>query len=262
MSRPGVEEGYLAGASTTQPRSPMKTPEGSQHRCACERKIRPAARERNVTSSRRRSCRSQRKREMSGDRPACEWDAADDQHSQRGSPIDSEFCRIQRRCVPASGHKSRRRNFAARGATSARRRGRSTSTRVSSSSKDIVKGGIKERFAQLRKMGIRTVMITGDNPLNRRAAIQPPESGVDDFMAQATDARRQTASHSHGSKRKAVFIAMTPATERTTHTALRASRCRRGHEHRHTQAARERTGNMVDSRQQHPTKLIQIVEIG
>src|SRR5262249_11896411 len=50
--------------------------------------------------------------------------------------------------------------------------------------KDIVKGGIKERFAQLRKMGIRTVMITGDNPLT--AAAIAAESGVDDFMAQAT----------------------------------------------------------------------------
>ena len=50
--------------------------------------------------------------------------------------------------------------------------------------KDVVKGGIKERFAQLRKMGIRTVMITGDNPLT--AAAIAAEAGVDDFMAQAT----------------------------------------------------------------------------
>ena len=50
--------------------------------------------------------------------------------------------------------------------------------------KDIVKGGIRERFAALRKMGIRTVMITGDNPLT--AAAIAAESGVDDFLAQAT----------------------------------------------------------------------------
>jgi K+-transporting ATPase ATPase B chain len=50
--------------------------------------------------------------------------------------------------------------------------------------KDVVKGGIKERFAHLRKMGIRTVMITGDNPLT--AAAIAAEAGVDDFMAQAT----------------------------------------------------------------------------
>jgi len=50
--------------------------------------------------------------------------------------------------------------------------------------KDIVKGGIKERFAQLRKMGIKTVMITGDNPLT--AAAIAAEAGVDDFLAQAT----------------------------------------------------------------------------
>src|SRR4029077_11302736 len=50
--------------------------------------------------------------------------------------------------------------------------------------KDVVKGGIKDRFAQLRKMGIRTIMITGDNPLT--AAAIAAESGVDDFMAEAT----------------------------------------------------------------------------
>ena len=50
--------------------------------------------------------------------------------------------------------------------------------------KDVVKGGIKERFAQLRQMGIRTVMITGDNPLT--AAAIAAEAGVDDFLAEAT----------------------------------------------------------------------------
>src|SRR5206468_7598819 len=54
--------------------------------------------------------------------------------------------------------------------------------------KDVVKGGIKDRFAQLRKMGIKTVMITGDNPLT--AAAIAAEAGVDDFMAQATPVQK------------------------------------------------------------------------
>ncbi len=66
--------------------------------------------------------------------------------------------------------------------------------------KDIVKGGIKERFAQLRKMGIRTVMITGDNPLT--AAAIAAEAGVDDFMAQATPEDKLQA-HSRRNKRTA-----------------------------------------------------------
>jgi K+-transporting ATPase ATPase B chain len=96
--------------------------------------------------------------------------------------------------------------------------------------KDIVKGGIKERFAQLRKMGIRTVMITGDNPLTAGAIAA--ESGVDDFMAQATPEdklKRIRAEQAEG-------------------TGTRASRRRRGHEHRHTSSAR--SGEHGRSRQQ------------
>ena len=67
--------------------------------------------------------------------------------------------------------------------------------------KDVVKGGIKERFAQLRKMGIRTVMITGDNPLT--AAAIAAEAGVDDFMAQATpEAKTQT--HPRGTSARVI----------------------------------------------------------
>ena len=66
--------------------------------------------------------------------------------------------------------------------------------------KDVVKGGIKERFAQLRKMGIRTVMITGDNPLT--AAAIAAEAGVDDFMAQATPEDKLEA-HPRGAGRRA-----------------------------------------------------------
>jgi K+-transporting ATPase ATPase B chain len=120
--------------------------------------------------------------------------------------------------------------------------------------KDIVKGGIKDRFAQLRKMGIRTVMITGDNPLT--AAAIAAESGVDDFMAQATPEdklKRIRAEQAEGR-----LIAMTgdgtndaPAlAQADVGVAMNTG----------TQAARE-AGNMVDL-DSNPTKLIQIVEIG
>jgi len=120
--------------------------------------------------------------------------------------------------------------------------------------KDMVKGGIKERFAQLRKMGIRTVMITGDNPLT--AAAIAAEAGVDDFMAQATPEQKlqrireeQAAGH---------LVAMTgdgtndaPAlAQADVGVAMNTG----------TQAARE-AGNMVDL-DSNPTKLIEIVEIG
>jgi K+-transporting ATPase ATPase B chain len=120
--------------------------------------------------------------------------------------------------------------------------------------KDVVKGGMKERFAQLRKMGIRTVMITGDNPLT--AAAIAAEAGVDDFMAQATPEQKlqriraeQAAGH---------LVAMTgdgtndaPAlAQADVGVAMNTG----------TQAARE-AGNMVDL-DSNPTKLIEIVEIG
>jgi K+-transporting ATPase ATPase B chain len=120
--------------------------------------------------------------------------------------------------------------------------------------KDVVKGGIKERFAHLRKMGIRTVMITGDNPLT--AAAIAAEAGVDDFMAQATPEQKlkrireeQAAGH---------LVAMTgdgtndaPAlAQADVGVAMNTG----------TQAARE-AGNMVDL-DSNPTKLIDIVEIG
>jgi K+-transporting ATPase ATPase B chain len=120
--------------------------------------------------------------------------------------------------------------------------------------KDIVKGGIKDRFVQLRKMGIRTVMITGDNPLT--AAAIAAESGVDDFMAQATPEdklRRIRKEQSEGR-----LVAMTgdgtndaPAlAQADVGVAMNTG----------TQAARE-AGNMVDL-DSNPTKLLDIVEIG
>ncbi|MCU0515122.1 MAG: HAD-IC family P-type ATPase, partial [Anaerolineae bacterium] len=120
--------------------------------------------------------------------------------------------------------------------------------------KDIVKGGIKDRFAQLRTMGIRTVMITGDNPLT--AAAIAAEAGVDDFMAQATpeDKLKRIRSEQAGGH----LVAMTgdgtndaPAlAQADVGVAMNTG----------TQAARE-AGNMVDL-DSDPTKLIEVVEIG
>ena len=120
--------------------------------------------------------------------------------------------------------------------------------------KDIVKGGIKERFAQLRKMGIRTVMITGDNPLT--AAAIAAEAGVDDFMAQATPEDKLQRIRDEQSQGR--LVAMTgdgtndaPAlAQADVGVAMNTG----------TQAARE-AGNMVDL-DSNPTKLIEIVEIG
>jgi potassium-transporting ATPase ATP-binding subunit len=120
--------------------------------------------------------------------------------------------------------------------------------------KDIVKGGIKERFAQLRKMGIRTVMITGDNPITAGAIAA--ESGVDDFMAQATPEDKLKRIRQEQAEGR--LIAMTgdgtndaPAlAQADVGVAMNTG----------TQAARE-AGNMVDL-DSNPTKLIQIVEIG
>nr|WP_084452108.1 potassium-transporting ATPase subunit KdpB [Roseateles chitosanitabidus] len=120
--------------------------------------------------------------------------------------------------------------------------------------KDIVKGGIKERFAQLRKMGIRTVMITGDNRLT--AAAIAAEAGVDDFLAEATpEAKLKLIRDYQGEGR---LVAMTgdgtndaPALAQADVAVAMASG---------TQAAKE-AGNMVDL-DSNPTKLLEIVETG
>jgi K+-transporting ATPase ATPase B chain len=120
--------------------------------------------------------------------------------------------------------------------------------------KDIVKGGIRERFAELRKMGIRTVMITGDNPLT--AAAIAAEAGVDDFMAQATPETK--LQRIRDEQAKGHLVAMTgdgtndaPAlAQADVGVAMNTG----------TQAARE-AGNMVDL-DSNPTKLIEIVETG
>ncbi|HSE66902.1 MAG TPA: potassium-transporting ATPase subunit KdpB, partial [Gemmatimonadales bacterium] len=120
--------------------------------------------------------------------------------------------------------------------------------------KDIVKGGIKERFAELRQMGIKTVMITGDNPLT--AAAIAAEAGVDDFLAQATpEAKLELIRKQQAGGR---LVAMTgdgtndaPALAQADVAVAMNSG---------TQAAKE-AGNMVDL-DSNPTKLIEIVETG
>jgi K+-transporting ATPase ATPase B chain len=120
--------------------------------------------------------------------------------------------------------------------------------------KDIVKGGIKERFSQLRSMGIRTVMITGDNPLTAAAIAR--EAGVDDFLAQATPKEKMDLIRREQADGK--LVAMTgdgtndaPAlAQADVGVAMNTG----------TQAAKE-AGNMVDL-DSNPTKLIEIVEIG
>jgi len=120
--------------------------------------------------------------------------------------------------------------------------------------KDIVKGGIRERFAQLRAMGIRTIMITGDNPLTAAAIAR--EAGVDDFLAQATPKDKMDLIRKEQAEGK--LVAMTgdgtndaPAlAQADVGVAMNTG----------TQAAKE-AGNMVDL-DSNPTKLLEIVEIG
>jgi K+-transporting ATPase ATPase B chain len=120
--------------------------------------------------------------------------------------------------------------------------------------KDVVKGGIQERFTQLRRMGIRTVMITGDNPLT--AAAIAAEAGVDDFMAQATP--EDKLKRIREEQTKGHLVAMTGD---GTNDAPALAQADVGMAmNTGTQAARE-AGNMVDL-DSNPTKLIEVVEIG
>ncbi len=120
--------------------------------------------------------------------------------------------------------------------------------------KDIVKGGIKERFLQLRRMGIRTVMITGDNPLT--AAAIAAEAGVDDFLAQAKpeDKLKLIRDHQTGGR----LVAMTG--DGTNDAPALAQADVAVAMNTGTQPARE-AANMIDL-DSNPTKLIEVVEIG
>jgi K+-transporting ATPase ATPase B chain len=120
--------------------------------------------------------------------------------------------------------------------------------------KDIVKGGIRERFAELRRMGIRTVMITGDNPLT--AAAIAAEAGIDDFLAEATPEAKLTLMRKTQAEGR--LVAMTgdgtndaPALAQADVAVAMNSG---------TQAAKE-AGNMVDL-DSNPTKLLEVVETG
>jgi len=120
--------------------------------------------------------------------------------------------------------------------------------------KDVVKGGIRERFAELRRMGIRTIMITGDNPLT--AAAIAAEAGVDDFLAEATpEAKLRLIREQQGSGR---LVAMTG--DGTNDAPALAQADVAVAMNTGTQAAKE-AGNMVDL-DSNPTKLIEIVAIG
>ena len=120
--------------------------------------------------------------------------------------------------------------------------------------KDIVKGGIKERFAELRRMGIKTVMITGDNQLT--AAAIAAEAGVDDYLAQATPETKLALIREH--QRGGRLVAMTG--DGTNDAPALAQADVAVAMNTGTQAAKE-AGNMVDL-DSNPTKLIEVVEIG
>jgi len=120
--------------------------------------------------------------------------------------------------------------------------------------KDIVKGGIKERFSELREMGIKTVMITGDNPLT--AAAIAAEAGVDDFLAQATPENKLKLIRDYQAGGR--LVAMTG--DGTNDAPALAQADVAVAMNTGTQAAKE-AGNMVDL-DSNPTKLIEIVRIG
>ena len=156
--------------------------------------------------------------------------------------------------IGRSGAEGHRRPHLARRRHAARRRGSDARRSASIHLKDIVKGGIRERFTQLRAMGIKTVMITGDNPLT--AASIANEAGVDDFLAEATPEDKMALIKKEQKDGK--LVAMTgdgtndaPAlAQADVGVAMNTG----------TQAAKE-AGNMVDL-DSSPTKLLDIVEIG
>ena len=120
--------------------------------------------------------------------------------------------------------------------------------------KDIVKGGIRERFAELRRMGIKTVMVTGDNPLT--AAAIAAEAGVDDFLAEATPEAKLALIRRYQAEGR--LVAMTG--DGTNDAPALAQADVAVAMHSGTQAAKE-AGNMVDL-DSNPTKLLEVVAVG
>jgi K+-transporting ATPase ATPase B chain len=239
---PGVTEWNASPTPRNSPPSPTKRPKAAASWCSPRRSSTPRPRSRRAA---RHLCPLHRAdpHERRGPRRP--------QHPQRRGGLDQSTCRNSAASIPPKSP-SRRSRLSRRPHAARRRRGRKVLGVVEL--KDVVKGGIKERFAQLRKMGIRTVMITGDNPMT--AAAIAAEAGVDDFMAQATPEdklKRIRAEQAAGH-----LVAMTgdgtndaPAlAQADVGVAMNTG----------TQAARE-AGNMVDL-DSNPTKLIEIVEIG
>jgi potassium-transporting ATPase ATP-binding subunit len=120
--------------------------------------------------------------------------------------------------------------------------------------KDIIKGGIRERFAELRRMGIRTVMITGDNPIT--AAAIAAEAGVDDFLAQATPEDKLKLIRDEQAQGKLVAMCGDG-----TNDAPALAQADVGVAMNTGTSAAKEAGNMVDL-DSNPTKLLEIVEIG
>lgn len=120
--------------------------------------------------------------------------------------------------------------------------------------KDVVKGGMKERFAQLRSMGIRTVMITGDNPLT--AAAIASEAGVDDFLAEATPEKKMQLIRQEQEGGRLVAMTGDGTNDAPALAAADVGLAM----NTGTQAAKE-AGNMIDL-DSNPTKLIEVVQIG
>ncbi|MFD4230664.1 potassium-transporting ATPase subunit KdpB [Streptomyces sp. NPDC058545] len=120
--------------------------------------------------------------------------------------------------------------------------------------KDVVKDGIRERFAELRRMGIRTVMITGDNPLTAKAIAE--EAGVDDFLAEATPEDKMALI-----KREQAGGKLVAMTGDGTNDAPALAQADVGVAMNTGTSAAKEAGNMVDL-DSNPTKLIEIVEIG
>ena len=120
--------------------------------------------------------------------------------------------------------------------------------------KDIVKGGMRERFDELRRMGIRTIMITGDNRVT--AAVIAEEAGVDDFLAEATPEAKMALIKEEQSKGR--MVAMTGD---GTNDAPALAQADVGVAMNTGTSAAKEAGNMVDL-DSNPTKLIEIVEVG
>ena len=247
---PGIKPEELADCRATWLRSPTKRPKAAASSCWPRKNSDLRAREVHELHATFVPFTAQTR--MSGVDLTRTAHGADNAHSQRRGRIGARRSSNSGGKFPA-GRQEQSMRFPRRGGTPLVV-ARNMTTLGVVELKDVVKGGIKERFAQLRKMGIRTVMITGDNPLT--AAAIAAEAGVDDFMAQATP--EDKLKRIRDEQAPGHLVAMTgdgtndaPAlAQADVGVAMNTG----------TQAARE-AGNMVDL-DSNPTKLIEIVEIG